>query len=508
MLVNTHKYRAMKKNTYVLIMFLITFLSFSQSNINLDMLNTNPIKDNSKLSVDEKIKVHKNLLGKSISEKNIKLQVYSNLYLFVDYYMKNDFVNMNKCLLEAEKIAKNEGNAAWNGVVHKRKAIVSKIKQDQDGALKEFKVALDFYTKAKDYLGMGECYEQISTIYRETGDYKNAHHYYNLAMPLLKKYGDKHQMALTYNNYSNLLVEEENYSESEKYIDSAIILAKENKDLYKVMLYQNNKASLLTNQKEFKKALLIYNECEKTNLENEWPNLLKVNYIGKSVLYEELNNYKLANEYLKKYHTINDSLNGADVLVKINDLELKYKVKETELELEKNKKKLERNYWFLFTALFLLIILFLVWRARVKENKIEAENHKLKLLELTNQIVEKNEKITKQQKLIDTKENKEPAEVEFESRNQKILTESDWTSFKNYFEKAYPKYIQKLRKKYPKITDAEERLFLCIKLNLRSKETALMLGISTESVKKGRNRLRKKINLSIEEDLELFVGNF
>ena len=126
----------MKKNTYVLIMFLITFLSFSQSNINLDMLNTNPIKDNSKLSVDEKIKVHKNLLGKSISEKNIKLQVYSNLYLFVDYYMKNDFVNMNKCLLEAEKIAKNEGNAAWIGVVHKRKAIVSKIKQDQDGALK------------------------------------------------------------------------------------------------------------------------------------------------------------------------------------------------------------------------------------------------------------------------------------------------------------------------------------------------------------------------------------
>ena len=188
--------------------------------------------------------------------------------------------------------------------------------------------------------------------------------------------------------------------------------------------------------------------------------------------------------------------------------ELKYKVKETELELEKNKKKLERNYWFLFTALFLLIILFLVWRARVKENKIEAENHKLKLLELTNQIIEKNEKITKQQKLIDTKENKEPAEVEFEFRNQKILTESDWTSFKNYFEKAYPNYIQKLRKKYPKITDAEERLFLCIKLNLRSKETALMLGISTESVKKGRNRLRKKINLSIEEDLELFVGNF
>lgn len=129
----------MKKNIFILILFFNSFLMFSQSNINLDMLNTNPIKDNSELTIDEKIVVHKNLLNKAISEKNVKLQVYSNLYLFVDYYMNNDFVNMNKCLLEAEIIAKKENNPAWNGVVHKRKAIVYKLKQDEDGALEEFK---------------------------------------------------------------------------------------------------------------------------------------------------------------------------------------------------------------------------------------------------------------------------------------------------------------------------------------------------------------------------------
>ena len=235
----------MKKSKSVLIIFFITFLSFSQSNINLDMLNTNPIKDNSELSVDEKIKVHKNLLDRAISENNLKLQVYSNLYLFVDYYVKNDFVNMNKCLLEAETIAKKVGKPAWNGVVHKRKAIIYKLKQDKLGALKEFKVALGFYEKANDGLGMGECLEQISTIYSEMGDAEKAHYYYNKAMPILKKYGDSQQMALTYNNYSNLLVSEGNYKEAEKYIDSAIGLAKKNDDLYKSMLYQNNKASLL-----------------------------------------------------------------------------------------------------------------------------------------------------------------------------------------------------------------------------------------------------------------------
>ena len=144
----------------------------------------------------------------------------------------------------------------------------------------------------------------------------------------------------------------------------------------------------------------------------------------------------------------------------------------------------------------------------MKENKIELENHKIKLIELTNQIIEKNDKIIKQQELLDTKEIKELIGSEFEFRNQKILTDTDWVSFKNYFEKAFPNYIQKIRLKYPKITDAEERLFLCLKLNLRTKETALMLGISSESVKKSINRLRKKINLNTEDDLELFVRNF
>lgn len=73
----------MKKNIFILILFFNSFLMFSQSNINLDMLNTNPIKDNSELTIDEKIVVHKNLLNKAISEKNVKLQVYSNLYLWI-----------------------------------------------------------------------------------------------------------------------------------------------------------------------------------------------------------------------------------------------------------------------------------------------------------------------------------------------------------------------------------------------------------------------------------------
>ena len=92
--------------------------------------------------------------------------------------------------------------------------------------------------------------------------------------------------------------------------------------------------------------------------------------------------------------------------------------------------------------------------------------------------------------------------------NQRILTNEDWTAFKMSFEKAYPGYLIRLRNKFAYLTEAEERLFIFIKLNLKSKEIAAILGISADSVKKTRSRLRKRLELPEETDLDEFVLAF
>ena len=81
-------------------------------------------------------------------------------------------------------------------------------------------------------------------------------------------------------------------------------------------------------------------------------------------------------------------------------------------------------------------------------------------------------------------------------------------AFKAYFEKAYPGYMRRLRSAFPTLSDAEERLFLFIKLNLNRKEVAAMLGISADSVKKTRYRLRKRLLLTEEGDLDGYVRGF
>ena len=90
----------------------------------------------------------------------------------------------------------------------------------------------------------------------------------------------------------------------------------------------------------------------------------------------------------------------------------------------------------------------------------------------------------------------------------KILTESDWEVFKKRFENIYPEFLIILRNYCTKLTAAEQRLFLLIKLKFNTREISNVLGISGESVRKSKYRLKKKLNLNKENSLEEFIYRF
>ena len=83
-----------------------------------------------------------------------------------------------------------------------------------------------------------------------------------------------------------------------------------------------------------------------------------------------------------------------------------------------------------------------------------------------------------------------------------ILTEDDWTRFRILFEKVHKGFLLKLKTAYPSLTPAEIRLCALIRLGVNSQQMAAMMAISPESIKKNRQRLRKKINLSSDQKLE------
>jgi ligand-binding sensor domain-containing protein len=146
--------------------------------------------------------------------------------------------------------------------------------------------------------------------------------------------------------------------------------------------------------------------------------------------------------------------------------------------------------------------------ATQNEALVESKRHQLDLY--TQKIVEKSEiinRITGELELLRGKGTGEPESVQKFSQilQSHILTEDDWERFKTTFNEVYPNFFASLRFRFPDITTAELRLAALIKMNLSLKEASAMLGISSESVKKSRYRLRKKLALQEEESLEDFI---
>jgi len=163
--------------------------------------------------------------------------------------------------------------------------------------------------------------------------------------------------------------------------------------------------------------------------------------------------------------------------------------------------------------LFFAVIGILIWRWQLRNNKQELNQNKENLKELTNILLQKNTQLTELEQQLS---NREAIKIQSEHTNgfennlynQHILTDADWSAFKMRFEKAYPGYLVRLRNAYATISEAEERLFIFIKLNLKSKEIASILGISVDSVKKTRSRLRKRLEIGEEVDLDNHVIRF
>lgn len=80
-----------------------------------------------------------------------------------------------------------------------------------------------------------------------------------------------------------------------------------------------------------------------------------------------------------------------------------------------------------------------------------------------------------------------------------LMTEDSWSSFRRSFDEQYPNFYQSLKSDFPELTESNMRYIILAKLGLSVFEISNLLGISTESVKKSRQRLKKKIGERYKE---------
>ena len=69
----------------------------------------------------------------------------------------------------------------------------------------------------------------------------------------------------------------------------------------------------------------------------------------------------------------------------------------------------------------------------------------------------------------------------------------------------YKDFIDRLDQKYPTLTKSEKRLCTMLYINMSSKEIAVISNTTIRSVETSRYRLRKKFNLTRDEDMVNFL---
>ena len=359
----------------------------------------------------------------------------------------------------------------------------------------------DYYNNA------GLCYFNLKT-------YEKAEMYFRKAIEDAKKRKEKIIEGIAIGNLGQTYWLKGQYQKALIYLYQG--LKTNEKDIHNIPLNVANTrmyiAHSLLSLDSLEKAKQFLNPY--TSNDPFWsPSYNRMRLMTLSLYYDKTKNYALASTYKDSLISLKDS-------IKIRTDSNKIKVFESQLEAEKflsEKKELEakaqnekqkRNLIIAGLVAFFGTGLFWLNERRKQTEKLENQKRQQaeeKLAQANFQleryianIKDKNaliEKISSQLQVANQALSlpvEEAAQYIENLQKSVILTEENWVEFKALFEKVFPDFFTELSRQYHDLSPAEVRLLALQRLDLPGKDMANMLGISTDSIKKARYRLRKK----------------
>ncbi|MCU0335844.1 MAG: tetratricopeptide repeat protein [Chitinophagaceae bacterium] len=217
--------------------------------------------------------------------------------------------------------------------------------------------------------------------------------------------------------------------------------------------------------------------------------------------------------YWQHYQRLKDSLQA--VLSRS-----RYDVVQTELAFEKTK--LQRNEllaaqqaerqkrYLLLTGLLLTAVLGYAVYQRKKHQQAMLQQQLAQQTLLANaaadQLAEYMQHVVEKTELIEKLERQMQPLQPTELISQTILTEEDWLRFRAMFDRVYPLFFERLQQLAPEATPADLRMAALVKLGVGNKHIASMLGVSADTVRKSKSRLRQRLPVSATQDLDQLIS--
>ena len=349
--------------------------------------------------------------------------------------------------------------------------------QKYDSAIAIYKLALDVVQQKNIDAWVGIISGNMGNAYYRKGDYDNALPFLETDFQKSINNGIRGSAVNASSILANIELSRGNIQKAEEYLEYARVNI-DTTDLNVMIIYLGNLFTYSKLKKDYDLAVAYADTLQKVKARQE----------------------KIANKEM-----IDKAAMRVQVAKYDRDVQL--------LNAAKSRQILMRNAFFVIFILTGLIAILLLKRIEYlrRVNKEKLDKAEADLNRFTKSLLEKNELI---QSFREQKEKTQPPYSGItEERSQSIselshtaiLTDDDWKHFKLLFDEVYPGFLVRLKEKFNDLTPAEMRLLALTKLRIEPKDMADMLGISPDSIKKSRYRLRKKINLPEEGTLDELV---
>lgn len=492
----------------------------------------------------------KEALAISESIKYTRGKAMAHRVIGVSHWSRGDYLNALTHLFESQNFYKaskdllGEANSTMNiGMVYADQ-------KDFGRALENYQYANQLFEKLGKRDRIGTAFDKIGTVYLEKGDLDKAFDYLHRGLEIHQENKFLFGVMEACNRLGLLYKERGEYNMAMEYLKRSRAISLAHNDNEHITKNNENIASVFIKLGLMDSAKYYLDEAYPIAVTGQYHKWLRDILKDYRDIFVSKKDYEKAFLYGEHYEKLKDSIFSEEKRSQITNLQFEHqmaqqqqalKLHEKQIVLLQQEKRLERFLIFGLAGGIIALLGGGVYfirqqRIRYRQNQgiaerkrklatIELENAKLREDELkksldfknkeltsyTINFIQKNELIESIRQQLDGLKKIIPAE-ELKGINTLIRksasVDNDWEDFKRTFENVHHNFFAKLLDQYPDLTAAELRLCALICLNLSIKEMASLLGISADSVKTARYRLRKRFNLGQHQNLTDFVIGF
>lgn len=457
---------------------------------------------------------------------------FSNRVIGVAHWARGNYERALEYLYESLALYQELGDILGQGNALMNIGLVFSDRLDSETSLRYFNEAISFFEETGKLDRLATTFTKVGSIYLKEGEYDKSYEYLIKALQIHHQNNFNYGIAETNNRLGKLFFVRGNVDKAKIYLQRAFSQSSAINDREGMT---NNLQDLgILYQQTGKPDSAEYSFSRALQIGKEIGSLKRMRdaYFGLKEVYEGKGEFQKALEYANSYEKLKDSVFNEEMSNRIAHLQTEIEVldKNRALDLQRAEiKALQKEsqltriiLWILgFLVVALAIIVWLTIKYQRQKIRLSQEKQLVlkKQLEFQNKelasytmnFIQKNEFLEElKEKVGIIQEDSSPAIRHKLAGIGRMIDNAetidrDWERFRIHFEKVHEGYLDQLRQQFPDLSGGDLKLCALIRLNLSMKESSALLGISTESVKTARYRLRKKLNLDTGENLYDFL---